>query len=556
MNESEVVDDLIDLTFALAGERKIESMLQSVIEAALRHSMAEGVAIYSLDTLGRHLHCVSAKFHGVSETSGAGENVSIYAESMAPNLKEPAAFAVSTGTVIDIADIDSMDGYDFSRIRCEDRVLGVRTRSLIVIPLTVQANRSIGVLQFTNPVSPNGASRSAVESYLRPLKSFAAQAAMALWKSRLVEENLRLNERYGDHLKKTSPRRTSMPTMKPSHIPRQVTLVGESPPIERAVELVRCAACSAVPILLRGETGTGKELMAGLIHKSSDRADKSFVAQNCAALPETLLESELFGYMKGAFTGATAHKPGLVHEAHGGTLFLDEIGNMPLTLQAKVLRLLQEGEVRRVGSTKTEAVDVRIVGATNVNLEQKIDTGEFRKDLFYRLSVFPITLPPLRERPSDIPKLIDHLLTVAATRARKAVPEVSPEALDRLMCWSYPGNVRELKNILERAILVADAGQPIGSEHLPAELSGHDRQSTPDMPEEFPEGDLKTIVGRYEALIIEAKMRETNWNKSLTARCLNVSRRTIIDKINRYEIRRPKHFSRYSSEPLQTHKGN
>jgi transcriptional regulator with GAF, ATPase, and Fis domain len=550
MDNKTVVEDLTELTIALASERKIETILELVIEAVLRHSMAEGAAIFALDTMARHLHCVSARFHGVSDASRSCERVPIYLESHTPNLTEPVTFSVSTGTVVNLANIDVTPGYDFSRIRREDEVRGLNTRSLVVVPFLIQANQCIGVLQLTNPCISAGRIDKLDERLLGPLRGFAAHAAMAVWKARLLEENSRLNRRYGDHVDKRP--RNKNPEAGPAKqaMSGPARLIGDSPPLERAVELVRRAAKSTVPILVRGETGTGKELMASLIHNSSGRAQKPFVVQNCAALPETLLESELFGHVKGAFTGAANDKPGLVHEAHNGTLFLDEIGDMPLSLQAKILRLLQEGEVRRVGSTKTENVDVRIVGATNSNMEQQIEAGEFRQDLFYRLNVFPITLPPLRERPSDIPKLIDHLLSAAAGRAGRAAPEISPGALERLMCWSYPGNVRELKNILERAVLMVDREQPISVDHLPAELAGLGGRKANNMPDVIPEGDLKTIVGRYEALVIEAKMRETNWNMSHAARCLQVSRRTIVDKVNRYKITRHRPSSRHSEERL------
>ena len=182
---------------------------------------------------------------------------------------------------------------------------------------------------------------------------------------------------------------------------------------------------------------------------------------------------------------------------------------------------------------------MRIVGATNINLEEKIEAGEFRQDLFYRLNVFPINLPPLRERPSDIPLLIDFFLRNAAEKSGTQVPVLSSEALDALMCWIYPGNVRELKNILDRARLMAEEGYPIELSHLPPELAGVQHDANNRMPSTIPEGDLKTIVGQYEAMVIEAKMREANWNKTNAARILNVSRRTIIDKLHRYNITRP-----------------
>lgn len=548
MPENSILPDLMDLSIALASERKIESVMNLVLEASIRLSGAEGAAIYSLDTLAHHLHRVSSRYRGHIEATPDGERIPIYGGGPTPNLSEPASLVVSTGAPINIGDIDRAIGYDFSRIRKDDDLEGIRTQSLVIVPLTVQENRSIGILQLINVRNGSGETGALDEGAMRPLISFASQAAVCMWNSRLVEENSRLNRQFNRQLAELPRQRKAKKESEAPKLAKPGGLVGDSPPIEHAIALIGKAAVSDVPILLRGETGTGKEMMASFIHQTSDRNNSPFVVQNCAALPESLLESELFGHVKGAFTGAATAKQGLAHEAHKGTLFLDEIGDMPLSLQAKVLRLLQEGEVRRVGSTKTEIVDVRIVGATNVHLEKKISDGEFRKDLYYRLNVFPIQLPPLRERPSDIPKLIDHFLKTSSAKFGKPTPEVSSQALEALLCWSYPGNVRELKNILDRARLMADEGQPIQVSHLPGELAGYSDQESSRMPRIIPEGDLKTIVGEYEALVLEAKMREANWNKSLAARILKVSRRTIIEKLNRYNISRPTGFENPDSE--------
>ena len=549
-----VYQDLMALTIALANERQIETLMGHVLDAALRLSNAEGAAIFTLDRLARYLHRVSFNYRGIAEGTQSDARIAIYDPALTPNLHEPAAFAVSTGAPVNLADIDNAPGYDFSNIRHMDKAIGFKTRSLVIVPLIVQQTQTIGILQLVNVRSRASNNIGKLdESLLRPLQSFAAHAAVAIRNARMFEENQRLIkqlDRQNEELVQENTRLLSKVSSRT--VVRPKGLVGNSPPIERAVKLIERASISAVPILLRGETGTGKEMMASFIHASSERAQRPFVAQNCAALPESLLESELFGYVKGAFTGAGANKPGLAHEAHQGTLFLDEIGDMPLSLQAKVLRLLQEGEVRRVGSTKAEYVDVRIVTATNVHLEEKIERGEFRKDLFYRLNVFPIVVPPLRERPSDIPKLIDHFLSGAATSIGRRVPEMLPEALDALLRWSYPGNVRELKNILERAVLLVDEGRPIGRKHLPPELGGFEERRSPQMPGIIPDGDLKTIVGQYEALVLEAKLREVNWNQSRAARNLKVSRRTIVEKLNRYDIRRPGGASQADLESMDS----
>ena len=539
MGEERTLEDLMDLTIALANERHVESLMTRVIDAALRITHAEGAAIFTLDRLAKYLHRVSFNYRGLVETSTSEARVALYGSSMTPNLREPAAFAASTSSVVNLGDVDAALGYDFASLRQMDAAIGFKTRSLVIVPLTIQSRQTIGILQLVN-VRDKTSERTAAlsEALLRPLKSLAAHAAVAIWNTRLFEENQRLIRQLGQQNEELLQENTRlMSRVGRKSFVRPKELIGDSPPIERAYELIARAAGSQVPILLRGETGTGKEMMANFIHQSSDRFGKSFIAQNCAALPETLLETELFGHVKGAFTGAGNNKAGLVHEAHQGTLFLDEIGDMPLSLQAKILRLLQEGEVRRVGATRAEHVDVRIVAATNVNLEEKIERGEFRKDLFYRINVFPIVVPPLRERPSDIPVLVDHFLKVAAASVGRTPPQMTREALDALMRWSYPGNVRELKNVLERALLLADSGQPITRRQLPVEIAGFE-EKRPMMPTTIPDGDLKSIVGQYEALVIEAKLRAADWNQSRVARDLNVSRRTIVEKLARYDIRR------------------
>ena len=394
-----ILGDLIELTSAMTAGVKVETVMDQVIEAALNLTGAEEASIFMLDTFGQTLHRACSRHRGYIKAMPTGKQVVLYGADMMPNLKEPAAFVVSTGTTLNLDDVDKVIGYDFERIREDDKYGGLTTRALVILPLTIQSNRTIGILQIINPGASTQAVAALSPEALQEVQSLAGLVALYMWNARLVEDNTRLKRQFDRHLaelprqiRKVQPKKEAVPQ-------RPKGLIGESPPIEHAIKLVGKAAWSPVPILVRGETGTGKEMMAAFIHMSSDRANKPFVVQNCAALPEALLESELFGHVKGAFTGANTTKLGLAHEANGGTLFLDEIGDMPLALQAKVLRLLQEGEVRRVGSTKTEKVDVRIVGATNINLEEKIASGEFRQDLFYRLNVFPINLPPLARTP-------------------------------------------------------------------------------------------------------------------------------------------------------------
>ncbi|HEY1132067.1 MAG TPA: sigma 54-interacting transcriptional regulator [Roseateles sp.] len=269
-------------------------------------------------------------------------------------------------------------------------------------------------------------------------------------------------------------------------------LVGRSAVFNTALEAVQRVARSRLPVLLLGESGTGKELFARAVHEVSDRHDGPFVIVDCSGLPETLFESELFGYEKGAFTGAQHRKPGLVETAAGGTLFLDEIGDVPLSMQVKLLRLIESGTFRRVGATETQQADFRLVAATHKPLQQMVAEGKFRQDLYYRIATFPIVLPPLRDRPSDIPLLVDSFLQRGTNAAQRVV--VQPKAMAQLQAHDWPGNIRELRNVLERARLFADDGV-VRPEHLPEWLSTP-AQSAPPATAGL---DLDQEIGRLVA---------------------------------------------------------
>src|ERR1700736_6140327 len=249
-------------------------------------------------------------------------------------------------------------------------------------------------------------------------------------------------------------------------------IIGQSPKMRAIFELIQTVAPQTSRVLITGESGTGKELVARAIHENSLRAQEPFITINCGAFPETLLESELFGYMKGAFTGATENRQGLFRAAHGGTLFMDEIGNMSLTMQVKLYRVLQEGKVRPIGSTEESDVDVRIIAATNKDFEKEIAEGRFREDLYYRLSVIPIHLPALRERKDDIPLLARHFLEKFRKEMEKPIEGISPEAMRQLESYDWPGNVRELENTIERAVAL-ESGSEISLRVLPDRIAGY-----------------------------------------------------------------------------------
>ena len=300
-------------------------------------------------------------------------------------------------------------------------------------------------------------------------------------------------------------------------------LVGQSAAMRRVFDLISRVAPSDATVLILGETGTGKELVARAIHQRSPRAKKPFVAINCAAITETLLESELFGYERGAFTGADRRKPGMFELASGGTLFLDEIAEMPPTLQAKLLRVLQEKVVYHLGGTTPIPVDVRIIAATNKDLKQLVRERKFREDLYFRLAVFPIELPPLRERREDIPLLVENYLA-----RRGASAKVSPEAMELLMGYDYPGNVRELENILERALILS-GGKDILPEHLP------ELEEIP-LVENISPVPGETTLAELEKKMLLAALEKAGGNKSKAARLLGITRRMLYTRLKKYGI--------------------
>jgi len=310
----------------------------------------------------------------------------------------------------------------------------------------------------------------------------------------------------------------------------QDEIVGRSAPMRAALEVARKVARHPSAVLLTGESGTGKELVARLIHRSSPRAQEAFVAVNCGAIPESLLESELFGHAKGAFTGASHEKPGLFEEAHTGTLFLDEIGDLPTALQVKLLRALQEGEVRRVGANVSTKVDVRLITATNRDLAADIASGRFRGDLYYRINVVTIELPPLRDRPQDIPELALHFLRRYNERLGLGVEGIAPAAMRLLTEYAWPGNVRELENVIERA-LVLTHGPTIETEHLADFVREGERAGPP-----ADDLSIKRQTDRLERTLIRRALEQTRGNRTRAAQLLELSHRALLYKIREYNL--------------------
>jgi two-component system, NtrC family, response regulator HydG len=332
----------------------------------------------------------------------------------------------------------------------------------------------------------------------------------ALERRDLIEKNKLLQQRLDDLL-------------------RHGAIIGSSPAFRRMMMLVEQVASSSATVLVQGDSGTGKELVARAIHERSGRASKPFVAVNCAALPETLLESELFGYERGAFTGAAGRKEGRFEMADGGTLFLDEVADLSTVTQPKILRVLQEGEFERLGGTRSLRVDVRLVAASNQDLAQMVRDKRFREDLFYRLNVITVHVPPLRERREDIPMLAQHFVRLYAAKNNRRLDGLSDDALRRLEAYAWPGNVRELENVIERGVVLA-RGSQMDVADLPPEIAG----ATP-----LPEGVLTVRIGtplaEVEQRLLDETLRVTKGNKTLTARLLGIDVRTVSRKLERLE---------------------
>jgi two-component system response regulator PilR (NtrC family) len=345
----------------------------------------------------------------------------------------------------------------------------------------------------------------------------------ALEKRRLSTENMLLKREMADH--------SSL-----------AQIVGTSEAMKKVFDLVRKVADATSNVLIGGESGTGKELVARAIHYNSARCTMPFVTVNCSALPETLLESELFGHMKGSFTGAISNKPGLFEVANGGTVFLDEIGDTTPATQVKLLRVIQEREFRRVGGTKDVKVDVRIIAATNKDLEKAVAEGEFREDLYYRLDVIPIRLPPLRMRSSDIPLLANHFLERFSKAVSKPVPTLTPEAIRVLVAHEWRGNVRELENLIERVVAIGSGPEVSDEEirswlHRPAAVpvAQADGGLPADLP---PEGlDLEDLISRIEKDLLLKALERSKWVKKKAARLLGLNSRSFRYRLEKYAIK-------------------
>jgi len=472
-----------------------------------------------LETLGRH-HGMVRSF--VSLFDPEARDLKIVASF---GLDEAATRAVSykigegiTGRVVQsakpiVVPQVSREPLFLDRLAARKKTLKRQELTFVCVPILVN-RKAIGALGVDVKYAPE-------RDYERAtgfLSIIAAMIAQAITVDQLIETDRRRLLDENTHLKQELRERYDF-----SHI------IGNSNPLRQVYEQVTQVARTNTTVLLRGESGTGKELIAHAVHYNSLRAHKPFIKVSCAALPETLIESELFGYEKGAFTGAQGRKKGRFELADGGTLFLDEIGDLNMSTQIKLLRVLQEREFERLGGTETIKINVRLVAATNRDLEKAMSAGQFREDLYYRLNVFTIFMPPLRERKSDVLLLADHFLEKFSREHHKHIKRISTPAIDMLASYHWPGNVRELENIIERAVLVCETGV-IHGHHLPPTLQTAERSGT------ITRLSLDAAVGAYESDLIQDALKTTRGNRKRAAQLLDTTERILGYKVKKYGI--------------------
>jgi transcriptional regulator with GAF, ATPase, and Fis domain len=485
--------------------------------------------------LSKAVEIVGANYGALGFLDKSGEKISLAsfeaAEGIEPN--EVVKLIQNHGKSLDIAPFPALkdilkEGKTFRLVDSQlpatirlifNSQLGGKTA--LISPVRI-AGHAFGLIGF---VWGPDSERSFGEHDIALVEGIADQIGTALERNQLSAEVMRLKSELHQ---------------------RQSEIVGQAPPLRRAIELALNVASASTTVLIQGESGTGKELFANLIHLNSGRADAPFVKINCGAIPESLLESELFGHEKGAFTDARAQRKGRFEEADGGTLFLDEISEMSLTAQVRLLRVLQNGELTRIGGNEVIKTEVRVIAATNVDLEKSVEEGRFRKDLYYRLSVFPISLPPLRERIEDIHLLLFHFLEDYKKKSGRFVSGISKDALKALVNYEWPGNVRELENAIERAVIIA-SGRQVELEDLPEAIIGASHGINADAKEEraraASEGrsidlkiDFPRTIDEIEKAAVLLALEYTGGDKSKAAKILGIGRKTLYRKLSEYGI--------------------
>jgi Nif-specific regulatory protein len=527
---------LYEMAAAFVAQLELEELIPSIIRRCREILSAESAAVLLHDPATDELYFpyVAGKDQDVADRLRGARF---------PAAEGVAGAVLASGRSELVADA-AADPRFYGRV---DDTTGLTTHSMIVAPLRSRRG-PVGVVEIINPVGRPAFSRDDLDL----LDALAASMAIAIDNARMFAE---LRERE-------QSLRSTVGALRRDLARRDcfAEIIGTSDAIRETLRLMESAASSPISVLIEGETGTGKELVARGIHRASERAEGAFVAVNCAALPSDLLEAELFGHARGAFTGATAERRGLFEAAHGGSMFLDEVGDLPLSMQVKLLRVLQEGEIMPVGTTRPRNVDVRVIAATNHNLRAAVDNGSFRADLYYRISAFPIVVPPLRARRSDIPLLADRFLVESADRHRKQIAGIEPAAFATLTSYDWPGNVRQLKNEVERAVALTAQGATILAAAFSGELTGcapgpsasrqatttptgpttqgrADAPTTPDSPAGGHEADLRNARAAFESRFIAEQLRRNSGNVSRTAEAIGISRVMLQKKMKEYGLR-------------------
>ena len=531
---------LYDLGCAFAARIEIDQLIPLVVTKCREALDAEGASVLLLDDERKELY-----FPYISEEDPeVAERLVRLRFSAELGI---AAAALKGGKALVVNDAQN----DPRLYHGIDKMTGLVTRNVLAAPLSTRQG-AIGVVEVVNGRGPAGFT----DDDLSFLEAISGSIAIAIENARLYtqvrESEASLQTQVGA-LRRDLARHDAF-----------TEIVGTGPAMAEVLRLMETAAASSITVLIHGETGTGKELVARGLHRASARSDHPFLALNCAAMPEPLLESELFGHRRGAFTGAMRDNPGLFRAAAGGVVFLDEVADMPLPMQAKLLRVLEEQEVVPLGDSFPRKVDVRVLSATNRDLRAEVAAGRFREDLYYRIAVFPISLPPLRERREDIALLATRFLAIAAEQQRKPLAGLEPAALELLTRYDWPGNVRELRNEIERAVALARASESVKPEHLSPSLRArpgldngtpmnhagpsHRRRAAPvaaaqaptasdDAGGEDAKGPLRRARAAFEADYIAKALEHHQGNVSRAAIALGLSRASLQKKMKEYRLR-------------------
>jgi len=500
---------LLEIANTLNSHSDFGEVSSRVLEKAIELVGADYGALGVIDAGGKRISLAAFKASATAETENVRGMISAHGQSLDLTAFPALTDLLEQGKTLQLLDTELPPPI---RLIFNAQLGG---RAALVAPVKV-AGHSFGLLGFVWSKQRQGFD----ENEIALVEGIADQIGTALERDQLSAEVMRLKSALLERA-------------------RGNQIIGNTPQIRRAIEFALNVADTQTTVLVQGESGTGKELLANLIHYNSGREKMPYIKLNCGAIPESLLESELFGHEKGAFTDARNRRQGRFEEADGGTLFLDEIGEMSLSAQVRLLRVLQDGELTRVGGNEVVKTDVRVIAASNVDLEKAVEEGRFRRDLYYRLSVFPIKLPPLRERREDIPILVVHFLELYKQKTGRFVSGISREAMRAMVNYDFPGNIRELENAIERAVIIA-SGRQIELEDLPEAIGGKSVSLSSDGRQES-NGDASRIwfempatIDEIEREAIEATLHFTKGDKSRAARLLGIGRKTLYRKLEQY----------------------